>query len=469
MKLMPLDEATGRMMIGGKGLGLLSMREANVAVPETHFLAADEIAAWLHSIGADLTALHEADSDDAARVAALDIQSAIVEAVLPEGLLLELQTLLDRHGRIIFRSSASAEDGRLASLAGHFESVVACARSALAEAFLVCLSSFFEEHCIAALRRLDLLGETGFCVIVQEFVPPAVAGVSFTASSSTGSSVYSEVCFGFGRGLVEGSVTPQRVVDSELECRDIRRLTVARALTDTFPRDVISIEFLGRAITGVVAWIDESAGLVALEQVQGLRGAECLTAAQISEVERVVRHLRRNSSHEIDVEWLFAESGELVVVQVRPVTARIEAPRSTSRDVQVAAHGAARGPARVILSPAEAAKVDQGAILVVRSTDPRYMGALLAASGVIAEEGGLLCHSAIVARELGIPCLLNVQGATRRFKHGMDICIDTSAHDPISVEKAEGKAKPIAESICRIATNGGALLLGAEGLTFECP
>ena len=61
--------------------------------------------------------------------------------------------------------------------------------------------------------------------------------------------------------------------------------------------------------------------------------------------------------------------------------------------------GTAGGPARIIRTPLEAARLREGDILVAPSTDPGWTPLFLRAKAVVMETGGFLSHGAIVARE----------------------------------------------------------------------
>ncbi|NJO80450.1 MAG: pyruvate phosphate dikinase PEP/pyruvate-binding protein [Cyanobacteria bacterium RM1_2_2] len=71
--------------------------------------------------------------------------------------------------------------------------------------------------------------------------------------------------------------------------------------------------------------------------------------------------------------------------------------------------------------------IDRNTILVVPYTDSGWAALLARAGGLIAEVGGQLSHGAIVAREYGIPAVMNVTNATRRFKNGQTVRIDGTA------------------------------------------
>jgi pyruvate,water dikinase len=86
--------------------------------------------------------------------------------------------------------------------------------------------------------------------------------------------------------------------------------------------------------------------------------------------------------------------------------------------------GAAEGPVCVLLSPEDGSRLDPGAILVAPATDPAWTPLFARASAVIVELGGMLSHSGIVAREYGIPCVANVQDATRILRDGDRVHVD---------------------------------------------
>lgn len=67
------------------------------------------------------------------------------------------------------------------------------------------------------------------------------------------------------------------------------------------------------------------------------------------------------------------------------------------------------------------------AVLVARTTDPRFVLYMLRAGAIVTELGGRLCHTAIVALELGVPCVVGVAEASSRLKNGMIVRVDGQA------------------------------------------
>ena len=86
--------------------------------------------------------------------------------------------------------------------------------------------------------------------------------------------------------------------------------------------------------------------------------------------------------------------------------------------------GSVIGLARVVRTLKEAGELRCGEILVCPFTDVGWTPYFSLASGLITEIGGLLSHGAVVAREYGLPCVVNVKGATRVIKTGDTILLD---------------------------------------------
>lgn len=74
--------------------------------------------------------------------------------------------------------------------------------------------------------------------------------------------------------------------------------------------------------------------------------------------------------------------------------------------------------------PEAVRKMEEGAILITRSTDRDMMSAFEKAAAVVTEEGGLTSHAAVVGLSLGIPVVVGVERATELFEDGMEITVD---------------------------------------------
>ncbi len=88
--------------------------------------------------------------------------------------------------------------------------------------------------------------------------------------------------------------------------------------------------------------------------------------------------------------------------------------------------GVVRGRARIVADPASAGELEPGDILIAPLTDPSWTPLFMAAGGVVVNVGGQISHAIIVSRELGLPCVVSVEGATKRIPDGAQIEVDGS-------------------------------------------
>jgi pyruvate,water dikinase len=80
--------------------------------------------------------------------------------------------------------------------------------------------------------------------------------------------------------------------------------------------------------------------------------------------------------------------------------------------------GIARGPARVVRSLAEAAKLQPGDILVAETTSVPWTPLFATVAAIVTDAGGVLSHCAVVAREFGIPAVVGTGQATAVIHDG---------------------------------------------------
>jgi pyruvate, water dikinase len=89
-----------------------------------------------------------------------------------------------------------------------------------------------------------------------------------------------------------------------------------------------------------------------------------------------------------------------------------------------AAPGTGSGPVRVLLSPADAPRMQDGEVLVAPMTTPDWVPAIRRATALVTDGGGMTCHAAIVARELGVPCVVGARTATSVLRDGEVVTVD---------------------------------------------
>jgi pyruvate,water dikinase len=77
-----------------------------------------------------------------------------------------------------------------------------------------------------------------------------------------------------------------------------------------------------------------------------------------------------------------------------------------------------------------------GEILVAKTTLPEWEPLFSVACGVITEYGGYGSHAAQVAPGYGIPCIVGIEGLTRKVKDGDWLQIDANIGEVYRVERS---------------------------------
>lgn len=90
----------------------------------------------------------------------------------------------------------------------------------------------------------------------------------------------------------------------------------------------------------------------------------------------------------------------------------------------VAQKGRATGIVRILYTPNDIEKVQDGDILVTNMTIPAYISAMHRAAAFVTNEGGITCHAAILAREMKKPCVIGTKIATQVFQDGDVVEVD---------------------------------------------
>ena len=78
----------------------------------------------------------------------------------------------------------------------------------------------------------------------------------------------------------------------------------------------------------------------------------------------------------------------------------------------------------VVLEEFSIPEKDSFDILITRRTDPGWTSLMALSKGIVVEHGGILSHASIVARELGIPAVIGIKNACKKFKTGDTIFVD---------------------------------------------
>ncbi len=128
------------------------------------------------------------------------------------------------------------------------------------------------------------------------------------------------------------------------------------------------------------------------------------------------------------VEWLprkaqaSARAMDTVIRELFDVSAKKAPPKSVAG---LPVHpGVYEGPARIVTGPQDFNRLQQGDVLVTRSTGPSFNVVLPLLGAIVTDRGGQLSHAAIVAREYGIPAVVGTREATTMFADGARVRVD---------------------------------------------
>jgi len=297
--------------VGGKGANLGEMLAAGFPVPGgfcvttaayTEFLATcSEASRLLDEIDAlepeDLDGLRELGQTLRAHIEASEIPAKI-DAAIREAFAAE-QAEPEQAWAV--RSSATLEDLPEASFAGQQDTYLGVRGvEALLDRVRACWASLFTDRAIAYRRRHEFAaGAAHISVVVQRMVRAEIAGILFTADPVTGhrKTASIDASWGLGEAVVSG------IVDA-----DNYRLS-----RDT--GELVELRLGAKAIE--IRPTSEGTETVDVDPEHRERRAldDGQLAALVELGERVEAHYGAPQ----DIEWCF-ESGELFLVQTRPIT-----------------------------------------------------------------------------------------------------------------------------------------------------
>ncbi|MFZ5932801.1 MAG: phosphoenolpyruvate synthase [Patescibacteria group bacterium] len=414
--------------VGGKGANLGEMVNAGFPVPNgfavtvtsySEFLLENNLASQITNI----LKVTNVENPEELAAAAKKIQKAIVRGRVPDRVVSEtvkaykaLSGFL-RNSLVAVRSSATAEDLPTASFAGQQATFLNIRGEAnLINAIRNCWASLFTPRAIFYRVQNKIPHEkVKIAVIVQKMVQSQASGVIFSIDPVTNAKdrIVIEAVWGLGEMIVQGSVVPDRYV--------VQKETFA----------ILSKEISDQPIqlTKVGAETQERQVPEKIRQLQKISNQEIVKLAKLAD------KLQKHYFFPQDIEWA-KEGKNLYIVQTRPVTTLktdkkkekgIDAVKVAETPIltgTAASPGIGTGPAKVLESAKEIAKVERGDVLVAPMTSPDFVPAMRKAQAIITDAGGATSHAAIVSRELGIPCVVGTNEATKKIKDGTIVTVD---------------------------------------------
>nr|WP_300161568.1 PEP/pyruvate-binding domain-containing protein [Solidesulfovibrio sp.] len=365
--------------------------------------------------------------DDPASMAAAaeDIQAAILRAPLPEDLARELEAAAGESAgddgdaaRFAVRSSAIGEDGEL-SFAGQYLTMLNVAPDRIVSAYKFVIASLYTPRAMS-YRLLKGIpdDDVAMAAACLRLVPSRAAGVLYTRlpEDPCRDELLINAVWGLGPYAVDGVVTPDAVL------LDRGSLAVTRRETAEKPRMLVP---------------SPTGGLTDVPVPEHMRAKPCLDDAAARRLGAWGMFLERHFGRPQDMEWAMDAKGELLVLQSRQLTALADGaclaggPPVPGAEIlaeggQGACSGAGAGPVHLVLGSDDLEAFPQGAVLVAPHSDPQFMVAMKRAAAIVTDHGSVTGHMASLSREFGVPTLLGLEGATRRFAQGEVVTVDAA-------------------------------------------
>ncbi|MBC5991898.1 phosphoenolpyruvate synthase [Pontibacter cellulosilyticus] len=348
------------------------------------------------------------------------------------------------------RSSATAEDLPTASFAGQLETYLNV--SGLNNLYKAChhsYASLFTDRAIKYrvdnnFEHMQVALSVGVQVMVRS--DKACSGVMFTLDPDTGFEkvIVISGSWGLGENIVQGAVNTDEFVVFEPMLGNAKQPIISRKLGSKAKTMVYAEKQEGELQnpTDAILNIDTPPEK---QEVFVLQDEEVVQLAKWGK--RIEEHYKQA----MDIEWAKdGESGELFIVQARPETVQSQHKDQaffteyTLKDegtILTSGIGLSNrivsGVARILHSPKEIDKLQEGEVLVTRKTDPDWDPILKKAVAIVTEQGGRTSHAAIVAREVGAVAVLGTNDATKKIQDGQQVTVSTAGGETGYVYEGE--------------------------------
>lgn len=366
-------------------------------------------------------------------IVASRIRELLFKAALPDDLMNEIVQAYFELGNnqiipVAVRSSATAEDLPQASFAGQHESYLNISgKGNLLRAVKKCFASLYTDRAIKYREDNGFAHEKVLLSVgVQKMVrsDKACSGVIFTLEPESGfrDIIHISGVWGLGENIVQGTVTPDEFF--------VFKPTLAKG------KNAIIQKKIGDKEKTMIYGEDEINPVINIETSKEKREQFVLEDEEIKRLATWAKTIEAHYKKPMDIEW--AKDGitnEIFIIQARPETVHslkdplVVKEYKLSGKGTVLAEGQAigskitKGVAKILHSPADAHKLNEGEILVTDLTSPDWDPILKKAAAIITNKGGRTSHASIVARELGVPAIVGCGNATTEIKDGQQITV----------------------------------------------
>ena len=335
-----------------------------------------------------------------------------------------IETLAERAGgpfSLAVRSSAQEEDMDF-SFAGQFRSIlnVKAKVEEVYHAYLKVVASLFSMEAVSYFRLvLPNERQMSIAAVCQRMVNARSSGVAFSVDTMAPDNETMVIVGAWGQGdaIVEGHIPTDTFIMNKDDLPVILERTVVSKPQGRYQA--------------------ETGGLETKKIAPSLREQACLNDAELLLLSRQVKHLELYYKRPQDVEWSVDESGNLYILQARPLIIAEGALQNRSLPEaladyecivagkgRIAQQGIGAGPVRIVNGPADLLDFPDGAVLVSRLDSSHFVKVMKRAAAIVTEVGTPVSHMATLCREMRVPCLVNVENILSLLANGDEITVD---------------------------------------------
>lgn len=310
---------------GGKGASLGEMINNKIPVPDGFVVLANSFDRFLEEthlkeeIDARLSEVVPEDTNSVDKASNV-IRDVIHDVPMPKDLETEILKAFDELDSefVAVRSSATAEDGAVASWAGELETYLNTTRENVVERVRNCWSSLYTPRAIFYRHEKNLIDHyVSVAVVIQKMIQSEISGIAFTVHPVTEDydQMIIEAGYGLGEAIVSGQITPDSyvVLKSDMSIFDTnigqqtRKLVKSKVLKSI--KSIKSKKF-DKDDDFANEWIN-------LSESEGSK--QKLTDKQVVELAKICKNIEDHYKFPCDIEWGYT-NGKFYITQSRPIT-----------------------------------------------------------------------------------------------------------------------------------------------------
>ncbi|MBK9328273.1 MAG: phosphoenolpyruvate synthase [Sphingobacteriales bacterium] len=492
--ILPFSEIHNKdiAIVGGKnaslGEMLSTLGDRGIRIPDgfattadafRFFLKENQLEKALHDLLQNLDTVSFSNLNEIGTKCKQLVSEAKMPDVLRSDIIAFYRGLCEKHGReldVAVRSSATAEDLPNASFAGQHDSFLnRKGEEDVVLAVQQCFASLFNSRAIKyrhdnGFEHMKVYLSVGVQVMVRSDL--FSAGVCFTIDPESGFEQVISItgCWGLGENIVQGAVNPDEFY--------VFKPTLASG------KMAILSKKMGAKANTMVYSDSKGVGptIINIETPSEKRKQWVLNDDEIQTIARWAVLIEQHYKCPMDIEW--AKDGitnELFIVQARPETVHsLKKQRHITEYAlkdkgtvlvkgSAVGSGIASGRARILLSPKDADKLQQGEVLITDITNPDWDPILKKAAAIVTNKGGRTSHAAIVAREVGAVAVVGTVNATKIIKDGQLVTVScaTGKTGEVYDGQLEWSQKEIDFDTIQMPATAPMLILGDPDKAFR--